>query len=192
MNPNGPYIHQMGNPNCNPDQGSDCRSSLIPDSFKYNSVHMHDQKKAWKWYFFYVKARNVRDALRVSKTVFLEERGTFDICLSCEKGYHFVPIFSSWFIRENWSVPPPTRGPEPVEKVNKWPVLGAAIAEKVLERCYLANTQRIASASQHLFSADRGDHTLWMLLCTIKMLDNIVLSYWHLAGGFVRAAPNCA
>ena len=53
---------------------------------KYNSVNMRDQKNAWKGYFFHGKACNVHDALRVWKTVFLEEKGTFDICLSRKKG----------------------------------------------------------------------------------------------------------
>ncbi len=60
---------------------------------KYNSVHMRDQKNAWKGYFFHRKARNARDVLRVWKTVFLEEKGTFEICLSREKGTIFSQTF---------------------------------------------------------------------------------------------------
>ncbi len=42
----------------------------------YNSVHMCDPKKnAWKGYFFHMKARNARDALRVSKTVYFGRKG---------------------------------------------------------------------------------------------------------------------
>ncbi len=44
---------------------------------------MRDQKNAWKGYFFHGKAR---DTLRVWKTVFWEEKGTFEICLSHENG----------------------------------------------------------------------------------------------------------
>ena len=53
---------------------------------KYNSVHMRDQKKAWKFYFFHGKVRNARATLRVWKTVFWEEKDTFEIYLSHEKG----------------------------------------------------------------------------------------------------------
>ncbi len=65
---------------------------------KYNSVHMGDQKNAWKGYFFHGKARNASDALRMWKTVFLEEKGTFDICLSCEMGtISFQNFFSDLY-----------------------------------------------------------------------------------------------
>ena len=50
-------------------------------------------KNAWKVYFFHRKARNACDVLRVSKTVFLEEKGTFEICLSHEKGTMFSIIW---------------------------------------------------------------------------------------------------
>ena len=54
---------------------------------------LRDQKNAWKGYFFQGKARNARDALKVWKTVFLEEKGTFEICLSREKGTISSPTF---------------------------------------------------------------------------------------------------
>ena len=46
---------------------------------------MRDQKNAWKGYFFHRKARSSCDALRVWKTVVLEEKGTFETCLSRKK-----------------------------------------------------------------------------------------------------------
>ncbi len=51
------------------------------------------KKNAWKGYFFHRKARNAHDTLRVSKTVFLEEKGTFEICLSHKKGTFSPNIF---------------------------------------------------------------------------------------------------
>ncbi len=40
------------------------------------------KKTREKGTFFHRKSRNARDALRVSKAVFLKEKGTFEICLS--------------------------------------------------------------------------------------------------------------
>ena len=56
--------------------------------------HMRDKKKCVKRILFHRKACNARDALRMSKTEFWEEKGTFEICLSREKG----TIFSQSFV----------------------------------------------------------------------------------------------
>ena len=63
---------------------------------KYTSVHMREQQKnVWKGYFF--TGRCVCDALRMSKTVFWEEKVTSEIYLWCEKGTIFSQ-FIPWYL----------------------------------------------------------------------------------------------